>query len=409
MQAPQRLSQVTRAPGEPPAAILSPQRVVRGYDTARQRWLLNIISIGVAIPALVLLPSGLFPTLDRATVVACSIAFAFALVAWVVNRTDHTRTAGIMLVLGLAIAVGWEMLSKAFDHGGLDLADLRLYDLFVLPILLAGVLIGRRATLLTGLTTATFTVVTLLTMPRTHNLQIFWNGNPPPVKGSFYDVIAVPIVIQALTAVAAALAADSVRRALSLATQADELGTIYRQVNEQSYLIESQRHRLREGIAQMQQAVAAFGRGNFDVRPQASDSDLAPLSASLNALFDQMRRQAREQHARARVDQGAAELAAALRAVRNGRQYTPPNYTGTALDQVLVELATLRLAGLPGANGREAPDATAGPPSFDGLWSESPPSALPNPPSVHDLPVFGEAPPPVEDPANQLPSWLRTH
>jgi hypothetical protein len=65
---------------------------------------------------------------------------------------------------------------------------------------------------------------------------------------------------------------------------------------------------------------------------------------SLNALFDRLQRLSRDQEQHARMAMGSNQLAVALRRARSGGPFVPPDYTGTPLDQALVELAAMRHA-----------------------------------------------------------------
>jgi hypothetical protein len=159
-------------------------------------------------------------------------------------------------------------------------------------------------------------------------------------------VIAIPLVIQGLTAACAWLGADGVRRSLLSATRADELvlanGEISRQANE----LERQQRQLRDGIAHIQGVHTAFARGNFGVRAEIHDLQLQPLALSLNVLLSHMERMLQEQGQRMRIETSAHELAIALRRLRQGAPYAPPPYTGTVFDEVLLELLASYQEGL---------------------------------------------------------------
>jgi hypothetical protein len=310
----------------------------------RRSRLVRIVTIGVTIPILLLIPSTFVPSLDGASLIALVAALVGAVTAYVLNRMGLVISASLTLVGGIAVAIAFVLVGKSFNQHGLDLNDLRLYDLFLIPIVLSGVLAGRRGPLILTAITSTFTVVSLLVLPKTPTLQAYWDGTYQYVLGSAYDVVAIAFFAQWLTAAAAWLGADSVRRALLDASRADELAAANERVVAQAQQIETQQQRLREGILQIQAVHSAIARGQWNARARVQESELLPLAMSLNLLLDRLTGLTREQEQRQRMDRTATELAAALRRTRAGEPYIPPAYTGTPLDEVLVELSVLRNA-----------------------------------------------------------------
>ncbi|WIG61755.1 MAG: hypothetical protein OJF49_004503 [Ktedonobacterales bacterium] len=351
----------------------SPLEVVREHDLRRRKRLLRILALGVMIPVILLIPAALIPTLDRVTLVALIIAFVTALAAYGLNEWNKVDWGGFALLGGISLAIAWEIVAKAQAQHGIDLADLRLFDLFALPIALSGVVIGRRGPVIIGAATITFTIVVLLILPHTRTLQLYWNGQDLAASlGSSYDVFAIAVVIQGLVAVASWLGADSVRRAQLDASRADELVAANAQIQAQARASEAQRYRLEQGIAHIQQVHAAVARGQWDTRAHVNEGELIPVAMSLNLLLDRLSRMTREAEQQGRIERAAHELAMALRRLRAGEPYTPPNYTGTAFDEVLVELSRLRDAGPPSS----AATPSQPPPSFPS-YSSHPSSPTP--------------------------------
>ena len=350
----------------PPA---SPIEVVRAYDRARRERLVRILALGVGILALILVPSALVPVFDGISLVALLIAAVGCASAYVVNHLHRVGEAGYLLLAGGSLGIAWVIAARAVQVG-LTPTDLRLYDFFVLPIVLSGVVSSRRAPIIFGTLTCLFTLFSLVFLRHSPDLQLYWDGKDALTLGSAYDVVAIPIVIQGLTAVAAWLGADSVRRSLLSAMRADELALANERIRAQASELELQRRRLRDGIAHVQEVHTAFARGNFDVRARLGDDELQPLAVSLNMLLSQMQRLQREQEQRMRIEQAAHELALALRGMRLGGAYQPPQYTGTVFDEVLLEMVTVLQRGAPTTppGARSQPGSTSSPsyPWLDG-------------------------------------------
>lgn len=367
--------QAPQMPQMPQLPPMTPQQALAISERQRRSRLVRLVSLGLLIGTGLLIPTALIPTPDVVTLVAVLLAFAGAGAGYLLNRAQFTNAAGYAVLGGLMIAIGWEIITQSLRQGGLDLNDLRVYDLFVLPIILSTVLVTRRGPVILAAISIIYTIVSLLLLHQSPTLQQYWDGTYPYALGSSYDVVIVPVVLQALAATAAWLGADSVRRALLQAYRVNELAVAKAQ-------IEEQQRRLQRGIAHIQQVHAAVAHGQWDARAQVEAAELIPVAVSLNLLLDRISRLTRDQEQRQRVDRAAHELAQALRRLRAGEPYMPPGFTGTPLDEVLMELDVLRT-----------------------VQSSSAPSqgSAPSAPSQSSVPAWpsqtGEQPP--------LPQWLR--
>ena len=347
-------AQATSARGALPLAPLTPLAIVQRHDRERRQRLVRLMTLGVGSLTLILLPSVFIPTLDSVSLVALLIVLLGSSVAYILNRYQNVGLAGYFLLGGGTLGIAWVITARALAQG-VTTTDLRLYDLFVLPIVLSGVISNRRMPILLGSLTGAFTLLSLLYLPHATDLQLYWEGRDPQTLGSVYDVIAIPLVIQGLTAAAAWLGADSVRRSLLSATRADELTLANERILAQAHELEWRQRHLRDGIIHLQRVQAAFARGNYDTRAQLTERELQPLAVSLNQLLMQMQRLLREQGQRSRIETAATELAQALRRLRAGGGYASPAYTGTAFDEVLLEVVTAYQQGLLITPQRAAP------------------------------------------------------
>lgn len=327
-----------RQPRIEPAAWQEIQR----HDLERRKRLVRILSLGIMIPVLVLIPSSLFPKFILGSLVALLIVFVGTLAAFLLNRMGLVLAAGYALVSGVALALAWQVISKVLLQHGVDALDLRYYDLMVLPVLLSAVLLGRRGPVVIAGSVATFSLVSLLILPRTPTLESYWNASYPFSLGSAYDVVALAVLFQLLAGVIGWLGSDSIRRALLQALRADELAHANQRIQAQAGELEAYRQRLQEGMAAIQQVHAAIGRGNWNARVRMDYGELLPMAVSLNLLLDRLTRLMSEQGQRTQLEATAHDLALAMRQARAGGSYAMPDYTGTMLDEVLLEFAAMR-------------------------------------------------------------------
>jgi hypothetical protein len=316
--------------------------VLEEHERQRRRRLVRILTLGLMIPSLLLIPSALFPKFILGSLLSLLIVLAGTVAAFILNRLAYVVAASYVLIFGLAGALGWQVISKVVLQHGVDALDLRYYDLMVLPVLLGAVLLGRRGPLVIASVVSVFTLASLLVLPRTPTLEQYWKAMYPYSLGSVYDVIALAVLFQWVAAVIGWIGADSIRRALAIAARVDEVGAANARISAQAREIEVQRLRLQEGITRIQQVHAAIARGNLDARVRVDQAELLPMATSLNLLLDRLTRLTREQSDRAQIEAAAHELAMAMRQMRAGMPVGTLNYTGTAFDEVLLEFAALR-------------------------------------------------------------------
>ncbi len=407
----QRGTSGVRGPNSPyGTAQPSPQQVLQANELLRRSRLVRIVAIGILAAMGLLIPTALVPTLDLVTLGAVTCAFVGAGVGYLLNRMRFVNPAGYVLLTGAMIAIGWEIVAQSLRQGGLDLNDLRVYDLFVLPIVLAAVLVTRRGPVILAALSITFTITSAILLHKSPTLLQYWDGTYPYALGSSYDVVIVPVVLQGLAATAAWLGADSVRRALRGAYRVEEIAAAKAQ-------IEAQQERLQRGIAHIQQVHAAVAHGQWDARAQVEAAELIPVAVSLNLLLDRLSRLTRDQEQRQRVERSAHELAQALRRLRVGEAYVPPAYTGTPFDEVLVELDVLRNARPDGIVPQQGGKPMEQPMSFDYGAPNGARPAENGPgwkmPDVHAEQPIGDAfapkswPPVADSGKTPLPEWLR--
>jgi hypothetical protein len=311
--------------------------VLEEHERQRRRRLVRILTLGLMIPSLLLIPSALFPKFILGSLLSLLIVLAGTVAAFILNRLAYVVAASYVLIFGLAGALGWQVISKVVLQHGVDALDLRYYDLMVLPVLL-----GRRGPLVIASVVSVFTLASLLVLPRTPTLEQYWKAMYPYSLGSVYDVIALAVLFQWVAAVIGWIGADSIRRALAIAARVDEVGAANARISAQAREIEVQRLRLQEGITRIQQVHAAIARGNLDARVRVDQAELLPMATSLNLLLDRLTRLTREQSDRAQIEATAHELAMAMRQMRAGMPVGTLNYTGTVFDEVLIEFAALR-------------------------------------------------------------------
>ena len=137
------LERGARSPGVP--VPTTADEVLEEHERQRRRRLVRILTLGLMIPSLLLIPSALFPKFILGSLLSLLIVLAGTVAAFILNRLAYVVAASYALIFGVAAALGWQVISKVVLQHGVDALDLRYYDSMVLPVLLGAVLLGRRA------------------------------------------------------------------------------------------------------------------------------------------------------------------------------------------------------------------------------------------------------------------------
>lgn len=314
---------------------------LRLQNKRRRARMVNISSLGLLCALVFLLVDAFVPRPQPASIAVAVLALAGGACAFTLNRRGLVEWAGTVLIAVIAGGLAAEILSIAFTNG-LGLADLRYFDLFALPVLLAALLINQRGLFVVASLVSLFSVIALTILPKERGLAAYVHGTYHGLPGSWLDVVAIALMFPWLIALVAWMGADAARRGMLQASRADELARANERILAQSRELEAQRRILQDGLAHIQQVHSAVARGQWDMRVQIENGELLPMAISLNLLLDRLTRLSREQQELARIEAASHELAKALRRVWQGEPYVSPSYTGTVFDEALIELSKLR-------------------------------------------------------------------
>lgn len=304
-------------------------------ERLRRQSNVRLISVGDAIIILLVTPATLFPRFDPIGFVAFVVLLLCAFAAIALNSRGAVQAAANVLLTGLLVAIMGAVTSTAYLRGGLDLSQMRLLDLFTLPIALSSMTMPRLAPLIVAAISSLFTVLALLLFPHTPMLTAYYLQQYPDAAGSVWDIFVFALGLQWGTALVSYVAAISVRAALQYAARAEALYEAHQQIAAQAEALARHEQLLTDGMQRIQETYAAVIRGQWTARVQAPDNELLPVALSFNRLLDRS----------ARLMQAQEELRHLLAAVRETEQavvrYGPdfaahlPRCTGTPLDELL--------------------------------------------------------------------------
>jgi hypothetical protein len=266
---------------------LTTPRQVSALPTARQREylrrsrLLSTLLLTAVILTAMLLPRGFLPVFDPGTMLGVA-GFSLIIVASIIlNRRGQVMAAASVFTIGLATAIAGSQL--ATPSGKIGFEDLAGYDLLVIPLIIAGILLPSRVSILLWIASALFIVLDLGLAQHGASLDAYLPTDIPTFL-RVYPVAIYPVILTAVVAVISWLAARSVARALEEADRTAELQRAYA-------LLAEQKRGLEEAIAAIQQVHARVANGDLSARaPMRANDPLLQLTVSLNLTLDRLAR-----------------------------------------------------------------------------------------------------------------------
>lgn len=253
---------------------------------------------------------------------------ALGLVAFFLNRAALINLSGLFTILAIDAAL--VVLLLTLSHG-IRNGDITDFDLFILPILIAGITLPRRLLPFLALVHIALIFALFITLPHDPLLAEEIRVND---KGIRYLVISDAIVLQVVGTLIAWVGAWNVDKALERANKAEELAQAQWNLNEQARFQVEQKKRLEYGIKVLKDAHARFVNGDYRARANLQDNELVSLAFSFNLLAERMNRVAHAAQAYARLEQAFQQLFTIQTSVVYGGALQPLTPTGTLVDKI---------------------------------------------------------------------------
>ncbi|HEX9036182.1 MAG TPA: methyl-accepting chemotaxis protein [Ktedonobacterales bacterium] len=302
-------------------------RDAAGRELIRRARLLSIMLLVTLIVILAILPKGFIPILDFGTFGAVTIAALTLIICIPLSRAGMVNGAGTVFCIGVTLALAWSLLDTP---NGLGMQDLPTYDLFSLPIVIAGILLPRRAPFFFWLGCALFIIGDVTYEAHQPNLAAYIQ------QSGLYATVIIPLILTFVIAVVSWLGSGSVERAILEADRSADLERAYRMITEQ-------KRRLEGAISMIQSVHARVANGDFTARAPVGGGELMGLGVSLNLMLDRLGRLRGAEGALGSLEQGARLLAQYTWELGAGHLYSPPPPTGSALlDAVAAGLDQMR-------------------------------------------------------------------
>lgn len=209
----------------------------------------------------------------------------------------------LALVAGAATAITIAITGIGYLGGGVDTAHIGLLDWYIVPSVLATMLLRRQFALVVTIICSAAMVLELLVLPRTPILEAFWQHRPPHSQSVVLNLFLLPLALNWLVTVVTHVATMATRRGLLQAVRAEQLTAANERIAAQERELTTLREHLNANAQQIQSVAAAAQRGNLSVRVHSPAPELLPVALSFILLLDRIARLSQQNTTyRARLD-----------------------------------------------------------------------------------------------------------
>jgi tetratricopeptide (TPR) repeat protein len=280
---------------------------------------LFIVVILLTIPTAIPVPTYWVPI---------GILFFFGIIALILNRKKHITASGIVCILAIEATL---IVLFIILPNGIRNSNIPDFDFFILPVLIAGILLPRifLPFLAFGHILIIVAIFSLLPHDPILTQEILVNQ-----KGVAYSELSDAITIQIVGATIAWLSSRSVDRALIRASRAEELAATRERLNKQAQQILAQKERLEYGITILKEAQARFANGDYKARARLSQNELVPLATSFNLMAERLTRVVHVEHEYKRLEQAIEYFLQAQDSFSQETSGEALRTTGTLLDRL---------------------------------------------------------------------------
>jgi hypothetical protein len=267
-----------------------PDWLIREHGRARRLWLAQTVS-GAALPCLLLLfPVALYPSVDPVVTASLLCGVLAVGCGFMLARNGQLEWAALALVVGAATAITIAIMGTGYVGGGMDTAHIGLLDWYIVPSVLATMLLRRQLALAVTFICSVAMVLELLVLPRTPALQAYWQHRAPYSQSVVLNLFLLPLALNWLVTVVTQVATMATRRGLLQAVRAEQLTAANERIAAQERELTTLREHLRANARQIQSVAAAAQRGNLGVRVHSPAPELLPVALSFNLLLDRIAR-----------------------------------------------------------------------------------------------------------------------
>lgn len=263
---------------------------------------------------------------DPGTLTAIIVLALTALLALVLNRFGKQTLAALLLILTMDAVIEGALITAP---GGLGSGWLLTFDLFIIPLITAGILLNRRFLWFFMLLHISFILGDFYLLPHTQDLKLliqYWHG-PAIAFGR-------PLIIQIGACLLSFIQVRSTDQAIMRADRAQFIAQL-------QTAIVKQKEELDAGMREILSILTKAANGDFSTHASLPQENvLWQIAAALNNLFTRLQRSRQAEMTLRQVEQEVAQLVSALQTEQSGLPANWPRPSGGPLDPLIRQLQT---------------------------------------------------------------------
>jgi hypothetical protein len=276
------------------------------------------------------------------------ISLAALTVAAIFNRYRKTSVAGALAVIVLEVGMSANLVRLSLVGGGLSSFDLPLYDVLVIPTLIAISLFPRWVTFSVAALNSLFIVATITLFPKTTELTQALAGAP-------YDTWFRPVSVQLVAALVCYFWVSNAFQAMKRADSAEEVNKLSQTLAMQQQVVLREKQQLEESIQLIVAVHTQVANGDFSARvPLNQNNVLWSIAGSLNNLLARLQRWRQDALKLQRIEQVIQQFVHDMQQARKQGMPLRVQKTGTVVDMLIAEIAAEK-AGHQGPLDRPVP------------------------------------------------------
>jgi hypothetical protein len=302
-------------PPDPPANASFVKR-----EGARRLRLLSTVALFMFVSMVFCLPASFFLP-NHIAIFTTSIMIIMSLLSLLLCRLGRPISAGLLLVLSFEIAIICVIVATQ----PLDEISLTIFDLLILPELLAASLLPARSTFIVAVCNTLFICLDLLFQTPTASLAA-------QLQVQFVVIVAKPVLLQMMVASISYLWVTSTTKAIQRADRAEMLAVL-------EHMMVERNQELEKGIDQILQTHVSVANGDLNARaPLTQENVLWKVARSLNTLLVRYQRAMLSERELRRTEQAVASAVSVIQLAEQQQQRPRLSLTYTRIDPLLVAL-----------------------------------------------------------------------
>lgn len=262
------------------------------------------------------------------------ISLSVLTLAAIFNRFGKVSVAGVLSVGILEAGMFFNLTSLSLLAGGLSTFDLPLYDILVIPTLIAISLFPQWITFSVAGLNCLFVVGTIILFPKTPEMAQALISAP-------YDTWFRPVSIQFVAALVCYFWVSNAFQAMKRADLAEEVNKLAQALATQQRVVLQEKQQLEESIQKIVNVHTQVANGNFTARvPLNQNNVLWSIAGSLNNLLARLQRWRRDSIQLQRTEHAIQQSIYVIQLAKKQNRPLPAYKTGTALDPLITEIVT---------------------------------------------------------------------